>query len=101
MLGRFEKAVDEIRAMKREINRAHSQYDDLELHSLQLQQNLDITAQHTDSQTQLMTHRIQDLTNKLNNSEKQVNFYFMQPQNRHTTDNCRGDTMKIQYDQYD
>ena len=73
MLGRFEKAVEEIRAMKREIRDAHADYDDLELQSLQLHQNLNVTNTQNSSQSSLMTQRIQDLTKKLNQSEKQVN----------------------------
>ena len=69
---RFEKAVSEIRALKREIRETQSQQDEVELTSLKAKQDLKSQQEDFNSQISLMTSRVQDLTTKLNNSEKQV-----------------------------
>ncbi|KAH8375593.1 hypothetical protein KR093_004341, partial [Drosophila rubida] len=59
---RFEKAVNEIRAMKRELKQSQNQYDALELIQTALQQKLERCQMEDGAQLQLMAARIQDLT---------------------------------------
>ncbi|CAL4061322.1 unnamed protein product, partial [Meganyctiphanes norvegica] len=69
---RFEKAVNEIRALKREIRESQNQHDDLDLLNVQLKQDLKTQEDDFISQHNLLTDRVQDLSNKLSASEKQV-----------------------------
>lgn len=70
--SRFEKAVNEIRAMKRELKQSQNQYDALELMQTALQQKLERCQLEDGAQLQLMAARIQDLTIKYSTSERQV-----------------------------
>ncbi|XP_017007129.2 protein outspread isoform X1 [Drosophila takahashii] len=70
--SRFEKAVNEIRAMKRELKQSQNQYDALELAQAALQQKLERRQHEDGAQLQLMAARIQDLTLKYSSSERQV-----------------------------
>ncbi|XP_002066455.3 protein outspread isoform X2 [Drosophila willistoni] len=70
--SRFEKAVNEIRAMKRELKQSQNQYDALELAQAALQQKLERSKLEDGAQLQLMAARIQDLTLKYSGSERQV-----------------------------
>ncbi|XP_023177459.2 protein outspread isoform X3 [Drosophila hydei] len=70
--SRFEKAVNEIRAMKRELKQSQNQYDALELIQTALQQKLERSQMEDGAQLQLMAARIQDLTIKYSTSERQV-----------------------------
>ncbi|XP_012265785.2 protein outspread isoform X2 [Athalia rosae] len=70
--GRFEKAISEIRAMRRELREAHATQDALELEILAHRQDAARCKDNNQAQVQLMAARIQDLTNKLTASEKQV-----------------------------
>lgn len=70
--GRFEKAISEIRAMRRELREAHATQDALELEILAHRQDAARCRDSNQAQVQLMAARIQDLTNKLTASEKQV-----------------------------
>lgn len=70
--SRFEKAVMEVRAVKRELREAHIKYDDLELQNTNLQSNLENAQQEAEANSALMASRLQDLTNKLVAAEKQV-----------------------------
>ena len=58
--------------MKREIRDIQSQQDDMEISNLKLKQDLKGSEGDFNSQLNLMACRIQDLTNKLTSSEKQV-----------------------------
>ncbi|XP_076038197.1 myosin phosphatase Rho interacting protein outspread isoform X4 [Oratosquilla oratoria] len=69
---RFDKAVSEIHALKRELKEVQNQQDDMELINLKLRQNLKEREDDNCNQMQLMGSKIQDLTNKLTVSEKQV-----------------------------
>lgn len=69
--GRFEKAVQEIRAMKKELRESHANYDELELTVINLRQDSKRREENTKSQAALMASRIEDLTLKLTASEKQ------------------------------
>ncbi|XP_024940754.1 protein outspread isoform X5 [Cephus cinctus] len=70
--GRFEKAILEIRAMRRELREAHATQDALELEIFAHKQDAVRVNETNQAQVQLMAARIQDLTNKLAASEKQV-----------------------------
>ncbi|GLG98461.1 Uncharacterized protein GBIM_05111 [Gryllus bimaculatus] len=70
--GRFEKAVAEIRAMRRELRESHALYDDLELVCISLRQEASSNEGAHNSETSLMVSRIEDLTLKLSAAEKQV-----------------------------
>ncbi|XP_058986095.1 uncharacterized protein LOC101894352 isoform X2 [Musca domestica] len=70
--GRFEKAVNEIRAMKRELKESQNQYDSLEISYASLKQDLERKEIEDQSQLQMMADRIQDLTLKYSSSERQV-----------------------------
>ena len=69
---RLERAIGEIRALKRQVRDGQEQQDQLELSNLQLRQDMKGSKGDFSSQLNLMTCRIQDLTNKLTNSEKQA-----------------------------
>uniref|UniRef100_A0A1B6EDG1 PH domain-containing protein n=1 Tax=Clastoptera arizonana TaxID=38151 RepID=A0A1B6EDG1_9HEMI len=69
---RFEKAVAEIRAMKRELRESHAQTDCLELSLINARQEIKCKREAADAQTSLMAARIQDLALKLSNAEKQI-----------------------------
>ncbi|XP_033225493.1 protein outspread isoform X3 [Belonocnema kinseyi] len=70
--GRFEKAILEIRAMRKELREAHATQDALELEIFAHKQESGRSNETNQAQLQLMAARIQDLTNKLAGSEKQV-----------------------------
>lgn len=69
--GRFEKAIQEIRAMKKELRESHANYDDLELTVINLRQDSKRREENGKAQAALMASRIEDLTLKLSASEKQ------------------------------
>lgn len=70
--SRFEKAVNEIRAMKKELKESQNEYDNLEITHATLRHDLERMELHDRSQIQLMGERIQDLTLKYSNSDRQV-----------------------------
>ncbi|XP_063226112.1 protein outspread isoform X2 [Bacillus rossius redtenbacheri] len=70
--GRFEKAVQEIRAMKRELRESHALYDELELSCIKLRQDAKLREDDHSAQFSLMVRRVDDLTLKLSAAEKQV-----------------------------
>ena len=70
--GRFEKAILEIRAMRKELREAHAIQDALELEIFAHKQEATRTSDSNQAQVRLMAERIQDLTSKLAGSEKQV-----------------------------
>ncbi|XP_050443852.1 protein outspread isoform X2 [Adelges cooleyi] len=69
---RFEKAVHEIRAMKRELKESNVQTDILELELINARQDIQIRQQTYESQASMMAARIQDLTTKLTTADKQI-----------------------------
>jgi len=71
---RFEKAVQEIRAMKRELRESNIQTDCLELELINARQDLQIRQQTYEAQASMMAARIQDLTTKLTAADKQVKY---------------------------
>ncbi|KYN36993.1 Protein outspread [Trachymyrmex septentrionalis] len=70
--NRFEKAVMEIRAMRKELREAHATQDVLELEIFAHKQDAANVSETNQAQVQLMAARVQDLTNKLAASEKQI-----------------------------
>lgn len=70
--SRFEKAVIEIRAVKRELRESHAKYDHLELKNTSLRRNLEMVDEESRAHSVLMANRIQDLTNKLAVAERQA-----------------------------
>ncbi|XP_076382798.1 myosin phosphatase Rho interacting protein outspread isoform X3 [Megalopta genalis] len=70
--SRFEKAILEIRAMRKELREAHAMQDALELEIFAHKQDAASVSETNQAQARLMAARIQDLTNKLAASEKQV-----------------------------
>ncbi|XP_053988582.1 protein outspread isoform X2 [Hylaeus volcanicus] len=70
--SRFEKAILEIRAMRKELREAHAMQDALELEMFTHKRDASSVNETNQAQVQLMAARIQDLTNKLAASEKQV-----------------------------
>ncbi|XP_066599345.1 protein outspread isoform X3 [Prorops nasuta] len=70
--SRFEKAVLEIRAMRKELREANARQDALELEIIAHKQDAAGVNETNQAQVQLMAARIQDLTSKLGISEKQA-----------------------------
>lgn len=72
MRSRFEKAVSEIRALKRELRESQAQCDWLELSLVSARQEGLGMKNEAEASSNLMAARIQDLASKLSASEKQV-----------------------------
>lgn len=70
--SRFEKAVSEIRALKRELRESQAQCDWLELSLVSARQEGISMKMEADASSNLMAARIQDLATKLSGAEKQV-----------------------------
>lgn len=70
--SRFEKAILEIRAMRKELREAHATQDALELEIFAHKQDAERMSASNQAQIQMMAARIQDLTSKLAGSEKQA-----------------------------
>ncbi len=62
--------------MKKELRESHIQNDCLEISLINARQDLKSKQQSYESQASLMAARIQDLTSKLSNAEKQVSGLF-------------------------
>lgn len=69
---RFEKAVMEIRALKRELRETQSNMDGFEVAHMALKQQWQAKEKDYTSQLSLMAARIQDLTSKIGLADKQV-----------------------------
>lgn len=69
---RFEKAVSEIRALKRELRESQAQCDWLELSLVSARQEGISMKNEAEASSNLMAARIQDLATKLSASEKQI-----------------------------
>ncbi|XP_058820284.1 protein outspread isoform X2 [Topomyia yanbarensis] len=70
--ARFEKAVSELKAMKRELKESHKMFDDLEISYVRIKKEIDRQQKEHEAQSRMMADRIQDMTNKYTNAEKQV-----------------------------
>lgn len=69
---RFEKAVNELKAMKRELKDSHNLFDTLEIAHATLQKEMARKELEQQSQGKMMADRIQDLASKYSAAEKQV-----------------------------
>ncbi|CAG9585064.1 unnamed protein product [Danaus chrysippus] len=69
---RFLKAIEEIKAMKKELRESHNMYDELEITNMKLRNEMKLREQCIRSEMDLMATRILDLTQKLTASDKQV-----------------------------
>lgn len=69
---RFEKVVNELKMMKRELRESYNSYDNLELAHTSLRQDLERKHNEFQMRNKMMADRIQDLTNKYATAEKQV-----------------------------
>ena len=69
---RFEKVVNELKMMKRELRESYSSYDSLDLAHTSMRQDLERKQNENQLRTKMMADRIQDLTNKYAAAEKQV-----------------------------
>lgn len=69
---RFEKVVNELKMMKRELRESYSSYDNLDLAHTSLRQDFERKHNEHQLRTKMMAERIQDLTNKYSSAEKQV-----------------------------
>lgn len=70
--NRFLMAIQEIKAMKRELRESHNMYDELEVTNMKLRNEMKLREQCSRSEIDLMAARILDLTQKLTASDKQV-----------------------------
>ncbi|CAH2073120.1 unnamed protein product, partial [Iphiclides podalirius] len=70
--GRFLKAIQEIKAMKKELRESHNMYDELEITNMKLRNEMKLREQCSRSEINLMAAKILDLTQKLTASDKQV-----------------------------
>ncbi|XP_059613392.1 protein outspread isoform X2 [Phlebotomus argentipes] len=68
---RFEKAVNEIRLMKRELKESQNQFDSLEISYATLQNDIEQVKRDKHSQLTMMAARIQDLTFKYLSADRQ------------------------------
>ncbi|KAK9504636.1 hypothetical protein O3M35_010923 [Rhynocoris fuscipes] len=69
---RFEKAVSEIRALKRELRESQAASDWLELSVVSARQEAKSMKDEADASSKLMAARIADLASKLSSAEKQI-----------------------------
>jgi hypothetical protein len=69
---RFEKVVNELKMMKRELRESYSSYDSLDLAHTSLRQDAERKQNENQLRMKMMADRIQDLTNKYAAAEKQV-----------------------------
>ncbi|XP_022184758.2 protein outspread isoform X2 [Nilaparvata lugens] len=91
---RFEKAVAEIRAMKRELRESQTAADCLELSLIHARQELQCRQSDADAQQSLMAARIQDLATKLSNAEKQIRALKQKLSKSETRDKRRSLSLK-------
>lgn len=70
--GRFEKAVIEIRAVKRQLRESYEKCDILDLQIYSLQNGMEIAKQDSQSEITLLVTRLEHLTSKLSAAEKQL-----------------------------
>lgn len=69
---RFEKAVVEIRAVKRELREAYEKVDNLELENYSMVSQIDVLNSEHQAELDLLVQRLDHLTAKLNSTEKQL-----------------------------
>ena len=72
MVKKHERAVQEIKRLRQEVKTAQDAQDDMELRNLSLRKQMQSTESDFKDQMDLMTQRVQDLTNKLAVSERSL-----------------------------
>lgn len=72
LTGKFDRAKEEIRNLKKQLREAHNAYDELELHCFKLEQDMKGMEELHHSQMALMTARVDDLTMKFTTSERNL-----------------------------
>ena len=72
VVNRFNKAINEIKALKVSVKQAQSNTDTTEITNMQLSQALKTAESKTMEETKLLSCRIEDLTSKYLTAEKQV-----------------------------
>ncbi|CAL1267955.1 unnamed protein product [Larinioides sclopetarius] len=68
--SKLAAAKDEIRKLKKELKEAHANFDNLEMFSYKLQQDMKVKEENHNAQIALMTAKIDDLTAKYTLAEK-------------------------------
>ncbi|XP_023228616.1 protein outspread-like isoform X1 [Centruroides sculpturatus] len=72
LTGKYDRAKEEIRNLKKQLREAHNAYDELELHCFKLEQDMKGMEELHHSQMALMTARVDDLTMKFTTSERNL-----------------------------
>lgn len=96
---RFEKVVNELKMMKRELRESYNSYDNLELAHSSLRQDLERKHNEFQMRNKMMADRIQDLTNKYATAEKQVRILkqkLMKSERKRTSSLKGKETLQIQ-----
>lgn len=96
---RFEKVVNELKMMKRELRESYNSYDNLELAHTSLRQDLERKHNEFQMRNKMMADRIQDLTNKYATAEKQVRILkqkLMKSERKRTSSLKGKETLQIQ-----
>lgn len=96
---RFEKVVNELKMMKRELRESYNSYDNLDLAHTSLRQELERKHNEYQMRNKMMADRIQDLTNKYAMAEKQVRILkqkLMKSERKRTSSLKGKETLQIQ-----
>jgi hypothetical protein len=96
---RFEKVVNELKMMKRELRESYNSYDNLDLAHTSLRQDLDRKHNEFQMRNKMMADRIQDLTNKYAAAEKQVRILkqkLMKSERKRTSSLKGKETLQLQ-----
>ena len=72
LMDHFHAAVEEIRALRNRLSKAQDTIDNMEIDKIRFEESFKRTIVMQEQQENLMSKRIQDLTNKLLVSEKAV-----------------------------
>ncbi|KAL7030668.1 hypothetical protein ACKWTF_006744 [Chironomus riparius] len=96
---RFEKVVNELKMMKRELRESYNSYDNLDLAHTSLRQDLERKHNEFQMRNRMMADRIQDLTNKYSAAEKQVRILkqkLMKSERKRTSSLKGKETLQVQ-----
>lgn len=96
---RFEKLVNELKIMKRELRESYNSFDNLELSYTSLQQDFERKNNEFQMRDKMMADRIQDLTNKYSTTEKQVRILkqkLMKSERKRTSSLKGKETLQVQ-----
>lgn len=72
LMSRFERAIIEIRAVKRALKEAEEDYDKIELDNFALQNCIDIMTKDHQAEIALLVQRLDHLTSKLTAADRQL-----------------------------